>query len=212
MLNAVLTRCITRLDVAEQSAEAGGRKGRPYGTKSTTGDSRAWLATGEVFELAAAERELEPLLWLLRAEALVEADRSFVPVEDHPFQTQGASRERLARQGDHQSLADAAAARLFGDDQVLEIQKRPGTEAAQPFVEEGDAFDSAVQLRDEGFELFRIEDPGEEPLGFDVVWRRKFLEPCQLPVELDDARTVLRPRAANNWLPGLSDSRLAFTA
>jgi hypothetical protein len=134
------------------------------------------------------------------AEAVVETHRAIVPVEDDPFEAQGVSGEGFAGECGHEGFADSAAPGGFGDDEVLEVEEGAGAEAAEPFVEERDSFDRTIELRDEGLELFRIEDPGQEALGFFVVSRAEFFEPRQFPVERDDPRTVLPARATNDRL------------
>jgi hypothetical protein len=114
------------------------------------------------------------------------------------MQTPRVARQRLLRESRHQRFTDAAAPDGCRDDEVFEVEERPGAEGrARRLVEQRDPLDRAVHLRDERLQLLRVEDPGEKPRGLGVVGRAQLLEGRQLAVELDDARPVVAFGAPN---------------
>ena len=62
------------------------------------------------------------------AERAIELLRVHVPVEDHPLEAAAAALDRERRQPFEERAADAAAARVGTDEQIFEIERRPGEE------------------------------------------------------------------------------------
>ena len=86
------------------------------GSRGQAGQGRAAYAAQLPFgEQAGAERAIELL-------------RVHVPVEDHPLEAAAAALDRERRQPFEERAADAAAARVGTDEQIFEIERRPGEE------------------------------------------------------------------------------------
>src|SRR5205814_3844737 len=84
-----------------------------------------WLSSREARDVVAGEAEDAPLIQRLRPEAPVESDRGLVPVQDRPFHAPAVALDRHLREIDEQRAADAAAAPLGYDEEILEIQAAP---------------------------------------------------------------------------------------
>src|SRR5262249_1899413 len=88
-------------------------------------------------------------------------------------------------------------------------------EGAQPFVEQRDAFDLAVELRNERLQAARLKDPPKQPRRLRLVRRRELLESCELAVEVEDPRPVGRNGPAHQdghpWIFGLGSFLTAAT-
>src|SRR5690349_10909620 len=84
-----------------------------------------------------------PLLELDRAEAVVEADRPRVPVENGPLEPAAAALDGEASKLDHERLAVPLAAGVGADEQVFEVEPRLAGKGRVVVEEEGEAGDDA---------------------------------------------------------------------
>src|SRR5499427_3714357 len=94
---------------------------------------------GELAEGVAGDAEDRPRIHRLGAEFLVEADRRLVPVEHRPLEAAAAALDGESGQMHEQCLAVAAPAELRHDEEILEVQARPGEERRVVVEEEREA-------------------------------------------------------------------------
>src|SRR6185503_17799691 len=80
-----------------------------------------------------------PLTFDLGADRLIEGDRRRVPVEHRPLEARIAVVDAGARKMPHQGLADAAAAEVRLDEDVLEIDAVPAAEGREIEKPDGEA-------------------------------------------------------------------------
>ena len=72
-----------------------------------------------------------PFLQSERAEAAIEAQRGFVPVEHRPFEAREVFAHATLRELREQRTTDAAPAMFGAHEQVLEVDPGPAEEAGQ---------------------------------------------------------------------------------
>src|SRR5471030_3335544 len=89
------------------------------------------LHAGELLQRLARDPEQPPLLHAHRAQALVEADRRLVPVEDHPLEAPALALVGDAREGKQKCPAAASAAMRGLHEQVLEVEALPAEESGK---------------------------------------------------------------------------------
>src|SRR2546428_11023086 len=100
----------------------------------------------------AGESSQNPFFPQLSAQALVEANRIFVPVEDRPLHAAAAASHRDLRERPKQRPARAVAARLGQDEEVLEVERGPAEERRVREVVEREADGRAAAPADERLE------------------------------------------------------------
>ena len=93
-------------------------------------------ARGDRPELVARQATDAPLVEHMRAHAAIEGDRRLVPVEHRPFQAATLPALGDRRNVREQLLADATAAPLGHDEQILEIQTLLAEESREVVEEE----------------------------------------------------------------------------
>ena len=153
----------------------------------------------EAVQRAAGDAADAPVRHHRRAHAFVEADRVGVPVEHAPLEAAVAARRREPPEMREQRLADAATALLGLDEQVLEIEARPGEKGREVGEEEREGDDPAFALGDD-----RLGDRARaEQVRVQLLRRRldemgEVLEVGELADEADDrpAGRAARRRAA----------------
>src|SRR6185437_12519778 len=91
----------------------------------------------------------DPLLEEGGAQGLVEADGGLVPVEDAPFQPPAAALGGQRRQAGEEGLADARAAVVGLDEEVLEVEAGAAEEGREGGEEEREAHGAPAALGDE---------------------------------------------------------------
>src|SRR2546428_790751 len=100
----------------------------------------------------AGESSQNPFFPQLSAQALVEANRIFVPVEDRPLHAAAAASRRDLRERPKQHPAHSVAARLGQDEEVFEVERGPAEKRGVREVVEREADGWAAAPADDWLE------------------------------------------------------------
>src|SRR5262245_55338676 len=95
------------------------------------------------------EAEHGPIAHRLGAKAAIEADRRFVPVQNCPLESAAVALDRQPREVTEELAADAFAAPLRLDEEILEVNAVLADEGREVVKEQREAGRFAAGLRDD---------------------------------------------------------------